>query len=686
MSSDGNALPPLLALTLSTEDYGAERNTGRRAGNRKERMGRTSPTYDGRPASRSPSPTSSRRVPSCTANMMNYRRWEDVYKWIDTTAPAPDTLGAGMWRKYEGDFDWRTKSVLDICDNVIRYVKYPKYYWLREGNTQGEDTMMGGECVNLQEVGGYSKNHPRGQFTHNDNSPAYMAKVQHLVSAEAVLELGILYKKQMEEYFQTLGEPIPVRGYYRKVDLKTPESFAPDDPRVEIHAFGDYHGSIHAFVGQHATNKDEWYNRYEDGVPVARPKLKKHVRLVFLGDYIDRGFYSLEVLYLILRLALENPEQVFFISGNHEEPSANDHTTTFADPQQLDRVHRDAFCKYGFTWELQRSRKSGLALSQMSVQQLVDGFSKFFQSLPKGLIAETDMGRIQFTHGVMEKNLWTTDITYDDATQTWIGVPNHAELSSFLEDSTRRVFPVLDAEGICWSDVGELKPNGLPPAAAKPPGNPAHIITYDGPMIGTMRLRTTRPTLGPEVVEKYLKQFKIRTIVRGHQHNQSLSLLTGWQKDATANPKWATQNKGIGTWVDARKAITEDGDGGMSENYDMATFFSYMPAWGNRAGTNSNSSNEGSWLSQFDAAAQDFKAELYDAKNPILGGRPLPLVITTSSSTWSCIPRDELGAWAPAITFTTKLKSEVDRRDAAEKEVARQRELALQQAAAMDTR
>lgn len=682
MSSDGNALPPLLALTLSTEDYGAERNTGRRAGNRKDRMGRVSPTYDGRPASRSPSPTSSRRVPSCTANMMNFRRWEHMYKWIDTTASAPGTLGAGMWRKYEGDFDWTTKSVLDICDNVIHYAKYPELYYVREGNTEKENGMFGGECVNLQASGG---KHPLGRWTHYDNNPAYMAEVQHLVSAEAVLELGIAYKKQMEEYFQTLGEPIPVKGYYRKIDLKTPASFAPSDPRVEIHAFGDYHGSVHAFVGQHTTNKDEWYNRYEDGVPVASPKLKKHVRLVFLGDYIDRGFYSLEVLYLILRLALENPEQVFFISGNHEEPSAKDHKTTFADPEQKDFYHRVFYCHYGFTWELQRSRESGMALSQMSVEQLVDGFSKFFQSLPKGLIAETDMGRIQFTHGVMEKNLWPTDITYDPATQKWIGEigeQNHAEFSKFLEDPNMRVFEVKDAEGICWSDVGELQPNGLPPAARKPPVNPDHIMAVDE------NGSRNRPMLGPEAVETYLRQFKIRTIVRGHQHNQSLSLLTGWQKDVTAIPKWTTQNKGIGRWEDARKALTLDGDGGDPPtpknrgNYDMATFFSYKPAWGTRAGQE----EEGKPLSQFDAAAQDFKAELYDAKNPILGGRSLPLVITTSSSTWSCNPRNELGAWAPAITFTTKLKSEVDRRDAAEAEIARQRELALQQAAAMDTR
>lgn len=41
---------------------------------------------------------------------------------------------------------------------------------------------------------------------------------------------------------------------------------------------------------------------------------------VFLGDYGDRGAYSVEVYYIVLKLKLLFPEQVILLRGNHEGP------------------------------------------------------------------------------------------------------------------------------------------------------------------------------------------------------------------------------------------------------------------------------------------------------------------------------------------------------------------------------
>ncbi|MGC9133300.1 MAG: metallophosphoesterase family protein [Nanopusillaceae archaeon] len=40
--------------------------------------------------------------------------------------------------------------------------------------------------------------------------------------------------------------------------------------------------------------------------------------IIFLGDYLDRGNYQIEVLYKILKLKVENPEKVILLRGNHE--------------------------------------------------------------------------------------------------------------------------------------------------------------------------------------------------------------------------------------------------------------------------------------------------------------------------------------------------------------------------------
>ncbi len=46
--------------------------------------------------------------------------------------------------------------------------------------------------------------------------------------------------------------------------------------------------------------------------------LKKPYRIVFLGDYVDRGDYSEENIRYLLQLKLEHPDEIFLLAGNHE--------------------------------------------------------------------------------------------------------------------------------------------------------------------------------------------------------------------------------------------------------------------------------------------------------------------------------------------------------------------------------
>jgi len=51
---------------------------------------------------------------------------------------------------------------------------------------------------------------------------------------------------------------------------------------------------------------------------VFRHYLRRPYRIVFLGDYVDRGEESEENILYLLRMKIEHPGEIFLLSGNHE--------------------------------------------------------------------------------------------------------------------------------------------------------------------------------------------------------------------------------------------------------------------------------------------------------------------------------------------------------------------------------
>ncbi|MGB9629095.1 MAG: metallophosphoesterase [Thermodesulfobacteriota bacterium] len=53
--------------------------------------------------------------------------------------------------------------------------------------------------------------------------------------------------------------------------------------------------------------------------------LKESYRIIFLGDYVDRGEESEANINYLLQMKIEHPEQIFLLSGNHEGFMVKEH-------------------------------------------------------------------------------------------------------------------------------------------------------------------------------------------------------------------------------------------------------------------------------------------------------------------------------------------------------------------------
>ncbi|MGD6808130.1 MAG: metallophosphoesterase [Candidatus Bathyarchaeia archaeon] len=81
------------------------------------------------------------------------------------------------------------------------------------------------------------------------------------------------------------------------------------DSTCEVLVVGDLHGDLASLK-----------TILETSGFVAKMEKSPDACMVFLGDYVDRGPYSAEVLYVLLSLKLAFPQQVILLRGNHEGP------------------------------------------------------------------------------------------------------------------------------------------------------------------------------------------------------------------------------------------------------------------------------------------------------------------------------------------------------------------------------
>lgn len=136
-------------------------------------------------------------------------------------------------------------------------------------------------------------------------------------------ELSLFYdhmNNALQNPTEWIRGDLPSRNFFNKAQ----DVFEPYVQRVtlptnsEVAFHGDFHGDVHALNDFIQTWKNGGY--IDDNFKIIRPNFY----IVFLGDYTDRGWYGVEVIYALLRLKNANPDKVFMVRGNHEDATLNE--------------------------------------------------------------------------------------------------------------------------------------------------------------------------------------------------------------------------------------------------------------------------------------------------------------------------------------------------------------------------
>jgi diadenosine tetraphosphatase ApaH/serine/threonine PP2A family protein phosphatase len=162
-------------------------------------------------------------------------------------------------------------------------------------------------------------------------------------------------------------------------------------PSGEALIVGDLHGDLESLVD--ILKKSRFLQRMNQTSSAV---------LIFLGDYGDRGEFSAEVYYTVLKLKFLFPSQVILMRGNHESP-----VNLLASPHDLPEQFQRRF---GANWEALYSKILKL-FDVLYVAVLVKGR---YIIVHGGLSQDASMRDLAYAHVTHPKNNLLEDMLWSD--------------------------------------------------------------------------------------------------------------------------------------------------------------------------------------------------------------------------------------------------------------------------------
>jgi hypothetical protein len=243
------------------------------------------------------------------------------------------------------------------------------------------------------------------------------------------------------------------------------------DKNPNVFFFGDVHSSLYAimqFINDLIIN--ECFVVEQNDVKTLI--LKEGNYIFFLGDIVDRGFYSVECLSFIMTLKILNEKNVFICKGNHETyEQAKNHYDNY--------MYNELFKKYNINYE-----------------KIFNEVVKVYNVLPHSIFVFFNEKRYYLSHGAFDICMLNKDYGNLDKIKNFLNNTNDDITTTLYKDSLLKC-SFID---FLWGDY------------------------YDQDY--EFKFNQSRNKFGRKIIEKFLNEFGIESIITGHQDTINIQVMT----------------------------------------------------------------------------------------------------------------------------------------------------------------